>query len=155
MAATTTLQWSNKDKRLVHNHMTHTEQTADRNYIRPDQAKIAAAGHSILKTNISYIESDDSEQGIEEKSEYYCKLINDSQNNSTDIWKAIKATLPSNKSCQNVTSLVADCVAYTTPSSIAQARRATIKRNLLYVPALLTTVTRSGKSSSRFSIFQG
>ena len=39
------------------------------------------------------------------KSEYYCKLINDSRNNSTDIWKAIKATLPSNKSCQNVTSL--------------------------------------------------
>lgn len=41
--------------------MTHSERTADRSYIRPDQAKVAAAGHALLKTNIGYQESDDEE----------------------------------------------------------------------------------------------
>lgn len=39
--------------------MTHSEKTADRSYIRPDQAKVAAAGHAILKSNIGYRTSDD------------------------------------------------------------------------------------------------
>ena len=37
--------------------MTHS--AADRNYIRPDQAKVAAAGYAILKSNIRYRKSDD------------------------------------------------------------------------------------------------
>ena len=41
--------------------MTHSERTADRSYIRPDQAKVAAAGHALLKSNIGYRESDDEE----------------------------------------------------------------------------------------------
>ena len=38
--------------------MTHTEQTANRNYIRPHQTKVAAARHAILKANIAFVESD-------------------------------------------------------------------------------------------------
>ena len=54
--------------------MTHTEQTANRNYIRPDQTKVAAAGHAILKANIAFAESDvrdaEKEKGkIQEKEE--------------------------------------------------------------------------------------
>ena len=67
MAATTTLSSSDIDKRLVHQHMTHTEQTANRNYIRPDQTKVAAAGHAILKANIGYVESDDSDAEKEKR----------------------------------------------------------------------------------------
>ena len=58
MAATTILTSSNKKRRLAHQHMTHTEQTANRNYIRPHQTKVAAAGHAILKANIAFVESD-------------------------------------------------------------------------------------------------
>lgn len=54
--------------------MTHTEQTANRNYIGPDQTKVAAAGHAILKANIAFAESDahdaEKEKGkIQEKEE--------------------------------------------------------------------------------------
>ena len=41
--------------------MTHTEKTAERPYIRPDAATIAAAGHAMLKLNIGYCKSDDSD----------------------------------------------------------------------------------------------
>lgn len=41
--------------------MTHTEKTAERPYIRPDAATIAAAGHAVLKLNIGYCKSDDSD----------------------------------------------------------------------------------------------
>lgn len=61
MAATTTVNNTDQDKRLVHQHMTHTEKTAERSYIRPDAATIAAAGHAVLKSNIGYRESDDSD----------------------------------------------------------------------------------------------
>ena len=61
MAATTTLASTDAEKRLVHQHMTHSERTADRSYIRPDRAKVAAAGHALFKSNIGYRESDDEE----------------------------------------------------------------------------------------------
>ena len=59
MAATTTLASTDAEKRLLHQHMTQSEKTANRTYIRPDQAKVAAAGHAILKSNIWYRKSDD------------------------------------------------------------------------------------------------
>lgn len=59
MAATTTLASTDAEKRLLHQHMTHSEKTSNRSYIRPDQAKVAAAGHAILKSNIGYRTSDD------------------------------------------------------------------------------------------------
>ena len=59
MAATKTLASTDAEKRLLHQHMTHSEKTANRTYIRPDQAKVAAAGHTILKSNIWYRKSDD------------------------------------------------------------------------------------------------
>ena len=59
MAATKTLASTDAEKRLLHQHMTHSEKTANRTYIRPDQAKVAAAGHAILKSNIWYRKSDD------------------------------------------------------------------------------------------------
>ena len=59
MAATTTLASTDVEKRLLHQHMTQSEKTANRTYIRPDQAKVAAAGHAILKSNIWYRKSDD------------------------------------------------------------------------------------------------
>lgn len=48
MAATTNVNNTDRDKHLVHQHMTHTEKTAERAYIRPDAATIAAAGHAAL-----------------------------------------------------------------------------------------------------------
>ena len=59
MAGTTTLASTDAEKRLLHQHMTHSEKTANCTYIRPDQAKVAAAGHAILKSNIWYRKSDD------------------------------------------------------------------------------------------------
>ena len=59
MAATTTLASTDAEKRLLHQHMTQSEKTANHTYIRPDQAKVAAAGHAILKSNIWYRKSDD------------------------------------------------------------------------------------------------
>lgn len=59
MATTTTVNNTDQDKGLVHQHMTHTEQTAERPYIRPDAATIAAAGHAVLKLNIGYCKSDE------------------------------------------------------------------------------------------------
>ena len=61
MAATTTVNNTDRDKHLVHQHMTHTERTAERPYVRPDAATIAAAGHAVLKLNIGYCKSDDSD----------------------------------------------------------------------------------------------
>lgn len=61
MAATTTVNNTDRDKHLVHQHMTHMENTAERPYIRPDAATIAAAGHAMLKLNIGYCKSDDSD----------------------------------------------------------------------------------------------
>ena len=61
MAATTTVNNTDRDKHLVHQHMTHTERTAERPYIRPDAATIAAAGKAVLKLNIGYCKSDDSD----------------------------------------------------------------------------------------------
>lgn len=61
VAATTTVNNTDRDKHLVHQHMTHTEKTAERAYIRPDAATIAAAGHAVLKLNIGYCKSDDSD----------------------------------------------------------------------------------------------
>ena len=59
MAATTTVYNTDQDKRLIHQHTPHTK-TAERPYIRPDAATIAAAGHAMLKSNIGYCKSDDS-----------------------------------------------------------------------------------------------
>ena len=61
VAATTTVNNTDRDKHLVHQHMTHTEKTAECPYIRPDAATIAAAGHAVLKLNIGYCKSDDSD----------------------------------------------------------------------------------------------
>lgn len=60
MAATTTVYDTDQDKPLIRQHMTHTERTAEHPYIRPDAATIAAAGHAVLKSNIGYCKSDDS-----------------------------------------------------------------------------------------------
>jgi len=61
MAATTTVNSTDQDKCLIHQHMMHTEKTAERPYIRHDAATIAAAGHAVLNSNIGYCKSDDSD----------------------------------------------------------------------------------------------
>ena len=59
--AATTVNLPDKEKRAIHAHMTHTEHTADKCYIRPDPPSISASSHAMLKKNIGYIEESNSE----------------------------------------------------------------------------------------------
>ena len=54
-----------------------------------------------------------------QKSEYYYKLIKDSRNNPSDLWKSVKEAIPgSNPRKDNVTSLISDGITHTNPTPI-------------------------------------
>ena len=58
--------------------MTHTAQTADRSYIRPDFATSSAAGHAILRSNIGYQEKEASEYAASPQKESSAATLNNS-----------------------------------------------------------------------------
>ena len=88
----------------------------DRDYHRRKVQASNSSYHWQMYRNLRYYANHEDKRL---KSKYYCKLIEEANNNSSKMWKAIKETLPS-KSQNDINAISVDGKLQTDPKSIAE-----------------------------------